>query len=277
MKPSSVDNVFEPAPGRIFVFGSNLAGVHGAGAASYAYRFQGAEWEVGEGLAGDSYAIPTKGHQIQTLPLEEVKKHVAKFLEFAANNMDLDFFVTRIGCGLAGFQDSEIAPLFQNAPPNCELPPKWGKQEATLTTIIDGFFGPYRYLSNFWYADVDLYGVIYPTVEHAYQSAKSEDPAYKKAIIEAKTPREAKDLGKKAVLRPDWEAVKVDFMRYLVWNKFSTNEDLKKRLLSTNNVPLVEGNTWGDTFWGVCNGVGHNWLGHLLMETRTKLRSMPGD
>ena len=77
-------------------------------------------------------------------------------------------------------------------------------------------------------------------------------------------------------MRPDWESVKIDFMRYLVWNKFSTHEDLKLRLLDTADAELIEGNNWGDAFWGVCNGRGQNWLGRILMETREKLRQSNG-
>ncbi len=268
-----MDKVFESWPDHIFVFGSNRAGIHGTGAARWAYRWCGAHWEVGEGIQGNSYALPTKDHRIQTLPLPKIKEHVDKFLEFARQNHCLDFFVTRVGCGYAGYTDSDIAPMFENVPINVELPHKWGKKKDPMN--IDGFFGPHRYLSNFWQADVELYGVIYPSVEHAYQAAKTMDPEYQKRIREASTSREAKDLGKKAVLRPDWEQVKVDFMRYLVWNKFSTHEDLRLRLLNTGEAVLTEGNTWGDTFWGVCNGTGQNWLGRILMETRDRLRQTP--
>lgn len=134
-RPTGVDKVFEPGPGRIFVFGSNRAGIHGAGAASYAYRYQGAEWEEGEGLYGESYALPTKGHRLQTLRLEEIKKHVDKFIEFAWERRDLTFFVTRIGCGLAGYSDADIAPMFKDAPPNCELPHGWDRwvEEGTVS------------------------------------------------------------------------------------------------------------------------------------------------
>jgi hypothetical protein len=81
---------------------------------------------VGEGLQGSSYAIPTKDERIRTLPLDEVKKGVDRFLAFARNRPDLTFFVTRIGCGLAGYRDEQIGPMFAGAPANCELPDGWG-------------------------------------------------------------------------------------------------------------------------------------------------------
>lgn len=118
----------------IFVFGSNLAGLHGGGAARYAYNHEGAAWGRGIGYHGNSYAIPTKGvikktrgaHQIgPPLGIKEIETHVKKFIEFAVNNPDLIFKVTRIGCGLAGFTDAQMAPLFKDAPFNCYFDGAW--------------------------------------------------------------------------------------------------------------------------------------------------------
>ncbi len=130
------DSTFIPGPGRVFVFGSNLAGIHGAGAAHFALRNFGAVWGNGEGLMpNDSdpkcYGIPTKDEQIKTLELEDIKKYVERFISVAWERRDLTFFVTRIGCGLAGFTDYDIAPLFRDAPPNCELPEGWESFEET--------------------------------------------------------------------------------------------------------------------------------------------------
>ena len=106
----------------IFVFGSNLAGRHGAGAALYAQRCRGAIYGQGEGLQGDSYAIPTKDHDIKTLPLVAIAAFVHKFIQFAWEHPELKFEVTPIGCGLAGYKPSQIAPFFRDAPENCILP-----------------------------------------------------------------------------------------------------------------------------------------------------------
>lgn len=111
-------------PRTIFVFGSNLAGRHGKGAALFARQKCGATYGQGEGLQGDSYAIPTKDAQLRTLPLSEVQKHVETFLDFA-RQFNAIFTVTRIGCGLAGYQDADIAPMFAAAQPNCILPDGW--------------------------------------------------------------------------------------------------------------------------------------------------------
>lgn len=109
----------------IFVFGSNLAGIHGAGAAKEALKNYGAQWGQGVGMQGSSYAIPTKDERIKALPLDEIRKYVDAFLAYARRNPESQFFVTRIGCGLAGYHDSEIAPMFMDAPNNCELPYGW--------------------------------------------------------------------------------------------------------------------------------------------------------
>jgi len=123
------DKVYTPGPGRVFVFGSNYAGIHGAGAAQTAHELYGAEMGKGEGLQGDSYAIPTKNAYLMTISVADISRHVDHFMEVARQHPYLEFFVTRIGCGLAGYADAQIGPLFQGAPPNVELPHGWGKPE----------------------------------------------------------------------------------------------------------------------------------------------------
>ena len=99
-------------PNEVFVFGSNLAGIHGAGAAKDACIRFGARWGVGVGLSGQSYAIPTKNANLETLPLGDIAVFVEEFLGFASRNSKLTFLVTPIGCGLAGYEPKDIAPLF---------------------------------------------------------------------------------------------------------------------------------------------------------------------
>lgn len=108
--PSNIQelDVFE-----VFVFGSNLAGRHGKGAAKMAMSF-GAKYGKGIGLQGNTYAIPTKDERLNILQIEEIKKHVDNFISYAKNSMNI-FFVTEIGCGLAGYKPQDIAPLFRNA------------------------------------------------------------------------------------------------------------------------------------------------------------------
>lgn len=132
---------------------------------------------------------------------------------------------------------------------------------------INGFFGEFRFLSNFYPAMVIFEGFVYPTVEHAYQAAKTLDEEERKKIRYAKTPRDAKALGYKVKWRSDWNDVRVSIMRELLIKKFST-DDFKRALATTQGFTLIERNNWGDVFWGVCNGVGENILGKLLMEIR---------
>jgi hypothetical protein len=112
-------------PSAIFVFGSNLGGVHGGGAARAAYMHFDAEMGVGYGPTGISYAIPTMGGDFYRLMLEEIKMHVSTFLEYATTHPERNFFVTRIGCGIAGYDDADIAPMFRSAPDNCSFAEEW--------------------------------------------------------------------------------------------------------------------------------------------------------
>lgn len=111
--------------GAIFVFGSNLRGAHSKGAALDARKKHGAIYGQGEGLQGLSYGIPTKDERIQTLPLHRIEWHVIRFIDFARSRPDLRFHVTRVGCGLAGYSDEQMAPFFFDAPDNCFLPIDW--------------------------------------------------------------------------------------------------------------------------------------------------------
>lgn len=111
----------------IFVFGSNLAGRHGAGSALHAKKYYGAEQGVGIGRTGDAYGIPTKDERLRILPLERIKDFVDKFLVYASEHPELELHVVKIGCGLAGYKEDQIAPMFEGAPPNCKLPEGWRK------------------------------------------------------------------------------------------------------------------------------------------------------
>lgn len=133
---------------------------------------------------------------------------------------------------------------------------------------IHGFFGEYRFLSNFWPCEVTYDGKRYPSVEHAYQAAKTLDEAERTSIRKAGSAGEAKKLGRRVTMRKDWENVKVGVMRDLVTQKFTNDPDLKARLAATRGRYLEETNTWGDVFWGVCRGRGKNTLGHILMDVR---------
>lgn len=109
----------------VFVFGSNLAGRHGKSSALEAVQHHGAIYGKGWGIQGSSYAIPTKDWSIKILPLPIINTYVRSFLHYAENHPDDHFTVVRIGCGLAGYVDADIIPMFQKAPSNCTLPHGW--------------------------------------------------------------------------------------------------------------------------------------------------------
>jgi len=149
-----------------------------------------------------------------------------------------------------------------------------------METTIDSFRGDFAFLSNFYYCPVELDGIIYPTVENAYQAAKTHDPIKRKAF-ENITPSEAKHLGLELDILPNWDKIRRSIMEKLLKQKFNV-EKFKQKLLATDNAKLVEGNWWHDNYWGICkcdkckiayvNKKDKNQLGLLLMEIRNSLQ-----
>lgn len=142
------------------------------------------------------------------------------------------------------------------------------------------FDGDYRFLSNFWRAELTYDGVKYPSTEHAYQASKSTDITERQRIASIPNPGNVKKEGRKLFLRSDWEQVKDDVMLEVVRLKFSSNPDLAKKLIDTDDAVLVEGNHWHDNWFGVCYcdkcmGIGDNKLGEVLMKVREELKASP--
>ena len=138
--------------------------------------------------------------------------------------------------------------------------------------MINRFKGEYHFLSNFFKCSIkDSQGRIWSSVEAWFQAMKcaytpnQDDFIYLSAV-------EARKLGRRVRLRSDWHEVRLSIMKEIVHAKFTQNEDLRERLLDTGDNELIEGNTWGDSFWGVCRGKGQNHLGNILMAIREKLR-----
>lgn len=138
------------------------------------------------------------------------------------------------------------------------------------SSAISEFRGEHEFLSNFFPSTVHLDGASYPTVEHAFQAAKTLDPDERERVRTCTWPGGAKRLGKRVALRIDWEEAKLGIMESLVREKFA-DPDLRQRLLATGSRELIEGNRWGDTYWGVCRGRGANHLGRILMKVRDEL------
>lgn len=135
-------------------------------------------------------------------------------------------------------------------------------------TSIRGFSGEFTFLSNFEPCEIISDGILFKSVEHAFVAAKTLDRDTKLKISQIRTPGQAKRFGRKSLkLREDWEQIKVQIMFELLQQKFSM-EPFKAKLLATGNSHIEETNNWNDTFWGVCNGVGQNKLGKLLMSVR---------
>ena len=143
----------------------------------------------------------------------------------------------------------------------------------SVSAKVAEFQGEYRFLSNFWPAEVTYEGIAYPTTEHAYQASKTLDPEARKRIAAPPTPAEAKAEGRKLKLRGDWETAKFVVMEDVVRLKFTKHADLRDKLLATGDALLEEGNTWGDRVWGVYQGQGENRLGKILMNVRDELRT----
>ena len=135
---------------------------------------------------------------------------------------------------------------------------------------IDSFRGKYFFLSNFYPVEVDFDGFTFQNNEAAFQAMKTLDRG-KRAEFTRLDPSSAKRKGRKVQLRKDWEEVKDQLMYEICLSKFNQNEDLKRKLLQTKGMELIEGNDWGDTYWGVCRGRGQNKLGKILMRVREEL------
>ena len=138
---------------------------------------------------------------------------------------------------------------------------------------IDSFSGQYHWLSNFSSHGFYISGVWFKTNEHFYQAMKTLNEKERQEIIECESPNCAKRLGKTCTIRPEWDKIKIEIMWVGLRNKFDQNPELKRYLLETGDVELIEGNWWNDRFWGVCKGEGHNHLGKLLMKLRESVKN----
>lgn len=141
-------------------------------------------------------------------------------------------------------------------------------------TDIKGFTGEYRWLSNFWPSPFEFNNYAWPTVEHAYVAHKAHPARLKNVygLVIDMTPGQAKRYGRTITIRPDFDMIKLHLMQALQYRKYTTddpvNEVLLQKLRETGDRYIEETNTWGDTFWGVCNGEGHNHLGKIIMGIR---------
>lgn len=141
--------------------------------------------------------------------------------------------------------------------------------------MVSSFTGTYGFLSNF-----SQHSVFYaPTAEHMYQSQKTLDPEEQNWVLASTSPGVAKKRGQQVTMRKDWEQIKLATMENIVYLKFATHDEIRAELLRTGSMPLVEGNNWGDRFWGAVwednRWNGQNWLGRILMLVRSKFHLNP--
>lgn len=139
---------------------------------------------------------------------------------------------------------------------------------------VKGFFGDYRYLSNFHECPVYFEGLLYPSTENAYQAAKCVDVSQRVAFVDI-SPKDSKKLGRQINVRKNWEQIKFDVMGIVLLDKFYRNINIRRMLLETGTKYLEETNHWKDRYWGVCDGVGDNNLGRLLMQVRQFYSLLP--
>lgn len=138
--------------------------------------------------------------------------------------------------------------------------------------MISSFSGEFSWLSNFYSVPIEYKGLRFHSVEAAFQAQKTLNPIEKIKFSNILSPSEAKKLGRKVTLRPDWEQIKDQIMYDLLKEKFK-HPTLKRWLIETGDEELIEGNSWHDTYWGVYEGTGKNTLGKLLMKLREELKS----
>ena len=138
-------------------------------------------------------------------------------------------------------------------------------------TKISGFFGEYRFLSNFHICNVEVDGILYGSSEAAYMAQKTDDHDIKMKFASITVPREAKKLGRKIDLIPNWDSKKLQAMLKVNYAKYTQNPELRKLLIETGDKILIEENYWNDVYWGVCSGKGENMLGKVLMKIRDEI------
>lgn len=150
-----------------------------------------------------------------------------------------------------------------------------------MPNVIASFWGEYRFLSNFYASPMEVRNVgtkpvqRVTTVEHLFQAMKTRDPFLQQSVLNCYTPSDAKRMGRTIPMREDWEDIKLHVMRMVVKEKFRQNPNLAAKLIATDELRLIEGNTWGDQFWGVDakTGRGLNHLGRILMDVRKDLKT----
>lgn len=223
-------------------------------------------WDPTNPEGFDILITPYKGYYDATVAIAE--KMGARVIDIWSATTDKDKGLH----GPYGHADMEFAKE-----PNSTIRKYIDNMDYGLCALYDDraiieFKNEFRFLSNFCKCNVEYNGVVYKSAEAAFQAQKCANESDRKLFENIKAD-EAKKLGKTVELRKDWEDVKINIMREIVFAKFSQNEELKMALINTGDRCIIEVNLWKDKFWGVSRGTGKNWLGRILMETRDKLKN----
>lgn len=198
---------------------------------------------------------------------EDVLAILNKESEYKYNSHDEEVLLEGISRDIRNLEEISVEEECEHISKNSNC---GAKTDARVP--ITEFDGEYAFLSNFYECPVEYDGITYNSSEAAYQAQKCRTKEERYAFRDL-TPKEAKRKGRKVDIRPDWEEKKVDVMSDIVYQKFSQNKELKEKLIATDDAELIEGNYWGDRFWGV-DGTGENRLGMILMDIRKGFREI---
>jgi ribA/ribD-fused uncharacterized protein len=234
-------------------------------------------------------SFPTKNNWRDKSDIELIKQSCTELIKKMDEVGIKTCILPRPGCGNGGLKWEEvkkvIAPLLDERVVVCSggakaepvTTPREEKKEVPEvkepkeeTKIVDRFVGEYAFLSNMYPSRVEVFGKVFRCAEAAFQAAKCKDPK-QMASFEPMDGKQARAVGRKIELRSDWNDVRVHVMQHIVAAKFAQNRGLAEKLVKTGHAKLVEGNTWNDKFWGVCDGEGKNVLGLILMSVREKV------
>lgn len=213
--------------------------------------------------AGEMSAVDIIQHLYRAKPDEIIESSNYYTSYTTLYPRDIDCMVT----------ENQLSEMFQSMGIDKELLKPQAKAQEEITkkdADIKQFRGEYSFLSNFYNAPIDYQGLTYQNNEAAFQAQKCENPGDREQFTNL-NPADARSLGRKVLLRNDWEQVKFAVMEEIVQAKFIQHPELAQQLLSTGNAYLEEGNTWGDRTWGTVNGTGQNQLGKIIMKTRAAL------
>jgi len=226
-------------------------------------------------LGKNVVSFPTKYGWWEDSDISLIERSTQELVALVDKSGWKSVIIPRPGCNNGRLKWSKVKPVLKKYLDNRFTVISFGSKVGTSRmNSITSFKNEFEFLSNFYTSPFVYAGYCWPTVEHAFQAAKTKFSTDKWLVRIAKTPGIAKKKGRRIALRENWEQVKVSVMTELVWLKFEYNPTLKNKLLDTKDAELIEGNYWHDNFWGDCfckkcsDQKGKNMLGYILMQVR---------